>query len=63
MGEHRIRNNEIFLRKKSREREIDLSDVRIYYQILAIIAMWTWYFDKQMDQWNMMERPEADPCA
>lgn len=63
MGEHRIKKKEIFLRKKSREREIDLSDVRNYYQILEMIAMWNWYLEKQMDQWNMMERPEVNPRA
>lgn len=63
MGEHRIKKKEKFLRKKSREREIDLSDVRNYYQILEIIAIWNWYLEKQMDQWNMMERPEVNPCA
>lgn len=63
MGEHRIKKKEIFLRKKSREREVDLSDVRNYYQILEMIAMWNWYLEKQMDQWNMMERPEVNPRA
>lgn len=40
--EHKIQKNEVFLKKKSREREIDLQDVRIYYEVLAVITMWNW---------------------
>ena len=41
------------LRKKSRNREVRLSD----------FSLWHWHKNRHIDQWNRTENPEVNPCT
>ena len=49
----RPRTAKAVLRKKSRNREVRLSD----------FSLWHWHKNRHIDQWNRTENPEVNPCT
>ena len=62
-----IRNNKkhriakTLLKDKITTGGITMPDIKLYYREILIKISWSWYSNRQVDQWNRIEDPEMNP--